>query len=192
MASEGEAFSIGDTTNNYRKNKVDKEDFVEFLRGKKLRVERKQGIETTLDSEISDSLSGEVTLTPDEHSRFRPGRGHQESIPGKRHSTCKGLEAGLGRTRNGEGAEAWGSGGRWVAERQERGHRPPGTRQCPGVREKNGGKQQAGCVRGGAHPGWFAPLSCLVEAIGLGNRGSRGQADPQVCETCDLEQISLP
>ena len=35
MASEGEAFSIGDTRNNHRKNKVDKEGFVEFLCGEK-------------------------------------------------------------------------------------------------------------------------------------------------------------
>lgn len=144
-----------------------------FSVGKKLRVERKQGIETMLDSEISDSLSGEVTLTPDEHSRFRPGRGHQESIPGKRHSTCKGLEAGLGRTRNGEGAEAWGSGGRWVAERQEGGHRPPGTRQCPGVREKNGGSNRRGVygegrVLAGLHrsAAWWKLLGWAIVEVG--------------------------
>ena len=39
------------------------------------------------------------------------GRGCQESIPSKGRSTCKGLEAGLGQTRNREEARDWGSGG---------------------------------------------------------------------------------
>lgn len=118
--------------------------------------------------EARDSFSRGVTRSPDELRSYSQGRGSEECVPDKGHSTCKGLEVGLGWTKKREEAQDWGCGGQQGAERQEVGDGPRGPRQDPGVHEKNGGKQLEGFI-------WSrcSRADCWVEPTG-GQSWKRG------------------
>lgn len=97
------------------------------------------------------------------------GRRCQESVPGNGHSTCKGLEAGLGQTRNREKAQDRDSGGQWGAGRQEVGDEPPGPKA-----RLWGSQEEWWEVIGGVYTGRGA--SGLISPAGLLGEPTVGQS----------------